>query len=78
MLEVAYAKGIYLYSPDGREYIDMISGIAVSNLGHRHPKVIEAIRNQLDRHLHVMVYGEFIQSSPNLLAKSLHRYCLRI
>ncbi|MEO0555397.1 MAG: aspartate aminotransferase family protein [Bacteroidota bacterium] len=71
MLEVAYAKGIYLYSPDGREYIDMISGIAVSNLGHRHPKVIEAIRNQLDRHLHVMVYGEFIQSSPNLLAKKL-------
>ncbi|MEM9391053.1 MAG: aspartate aminotransferase family protein [Bacteroidota bacterium] len=71
MLEIASAEGIYLYGADGREYIDMISGIAVSNLGHRHPKVIQAVKDQLDKHLHVMVYGEFIQSSPNLLAKKL-------
>ncbi|MEM1406291.1 MAG: aspartate aminotransferase family protein [Bacteroidota bacterium] len=71
MLEIASAEGVYLYGADGREYIDMISGIAVSNLGHRHPKVIQAVKDQLDKHLHVMVYGEFIQSSPNLLAKKL-------
>lgn len=51
--------------------MDMISGIGVSNLGHRHSKVIEAIKRQLDKHLHVMVYGEYIQSAPNLLAKKL-------
>ncbi len=49
----------------------MISGIGVSNIGHRHPKVVDAIKKQLDKHLHVMVYGEYIQSAPNLLAKKL-------
>jgi acetylornithine/succinyldiaminopimelate/putrescine aminotransferase len=51
--------------------MDMISGIGVSNIGHRHPKVIEAIKQQLDKHLHVMVYGEFIQHTPNALAQKL-------
>ncbi len=49
----------------------MISGIAVNNIGHRHPKVVKAIKDQVDKHLHVMVYGEYIQSSPNLLAAKL-------
>ncbi len=49
----------------------MISGIAVSNVGHRHPKVVQAIKDQVDKHLHVMVYGEYIQSTPNQLAKKL-------
>lgn len=49
----------------------MISGIGVSNIGHRHPHVVQAIKNQLDKHLHVMVYGEYIQSPSNLLAKKL-------
>ncbi len=70
-IAVDRAEGVYLFTPDGKRYIDMISGIAVSNLGHRHPKVIEAIKRQLDKHLHVMVYGEYIQSTPNLLAKKL-------
>jgi acetylornithine/succinyldiaminopimelate/putrescine aminotransferase len=51
--------------------MDMISGIGVSAIGHRHPYVIKAIKDQLDKHLHVMVYGEYIQSSPNALARKL-------
>ncbi len=71
LIEVERAQGIYLYAPDGKRYIDLISGIGVSNLGHGHPRIVEAIKNQADRHLHVMVYGEFIQATPNLLAEQL-------
>ncbi len=71
LLEIESASGINLYSPDGKAYMDMISGIAVSNLGHRHPKVIQAVKDQLDKHMHVMVYGEFIQSTPNRLVEKL-------
>jgi acetylornithine/succinyldiaminopimelate/putrescine aminotransferase len=71
LISIERAEGIYLYSPDGKTYMDMISGIAVSNVGHRHPKVVEAIKAQLDKHLHVMVYGEYIQTSSNLLASKL-------
>lgn len=60
-LEIEYAEGCYIYTSDGKRYLDLISGIAVSSLGHRHPEVIKAVKKQLDRHLHVMVYGEFIQ-----------------
>lgn len=60
-LEIDHAEGPYIYTTDGKKYVDFISGIAVSSLGHRHPKVIEAIKAQLDKHLHVMVYGEFVQ-----------------
>lgn len=60
-LEISHAEGPFLYTIDGHRYVDFISGIAVSSLGHRHPKVIEAIKAQIDKHLHVMVYGEFIQ-----------------
>lgn len=60
-LEIKNAEGPFLFTSDGKRYIDFISGIAVSSLGHRHPRVIEAIKEQVDKHLHVMVYGEFIQ-----------------
>lgn len=70
-ITVEKAEGIYLYAPDGKRFIDMISGIGVSNIGHRHPHVVEAIKRQLDKHLHVMVYGEFIQHAPNALAQKL-------
>ncbi len=60
-LEIDSAAGIYLYTVQGQQFIDFISGIAVSSLGHRHPAVVKAIKDQVDRHLHVMVYGEFIQ-----------------
>lgn len=70
-IPVERAEGIYLYSPDGKRYMDMISGIGVSNIGHRHPRVVQAIKDQVDKHLHVMVYGEYIQAAPNLLAQAL-------
>ncbi|MBY0433109.1 MAG: aspartate aminotransferase family protein [Cyclobacteriaceae bacterium] len=70
-ISIERAEGIYLYSPDGKRYTDMISGIAVSAIGHRHPAVVKAIKDQVDKHLHVMVYGEYIQSTPNQLAAKL-------
>lgn len=71
LIKIEKAEGVYLYGPDGKAYIDMISGIGVSNIGHRHPRVVQAIKDQLDKHLHVMVYGEYIQAAPNLLARKL-------
>jgi acetylornithine/succinyldiaminopimelate/putrescine aminotransferase len=70
-LEVVSANGCYFKTRDGREYIDFISGIAVSNLGHRHPAIIKAIREQIDKHLFVMVYGEFVTESQVKLAEKL-------
>jgi 4-aminobutyrate aminotransferase-like enzyme len=57
LIPIEKAEGIYLYGPDGKRYTDLISGIAVSAIGHRHPRVVEAIKDQLDKHLHVMVFG---------------------
>ncbi len=71
MLEIERAEGIYLYDQQGKEYIDIIAGIGVSNVGHRHPKVTEAIHNQVDSHLHLMVFGEFVQSPQVKLAEAL-------
>jgi acetylornithine/N-succinyldiaminopimelate aminotransferase len=70
-LEIVKADGVYLYDADGKEYIDLVSGISVSNVGHRHPKVIKAITDQLDKYMHLMVYGEYIQSPQVLLAEKL-------
>ena len=61
-LEIVSAEGCKLFDADGKEYIDLIGGISVCNVGHRHPKVIEAIKKQLDNYLHIMVYGELMQS----------------
>lgn len=60
-LQVSHAEGPFIFTKDGKRFVDFISGIAVSSLGHRHPKVVEAIHQQVDKHLHVMVYGEFVQ-----------------
>ena len=70
-LEVERAEGPFLYLSDGRRIIDFISGIAVSSLGHGHPRVIDAIKEQVDRHLHVMVYGELVQRPQVELATLL-------
>ncbi|MGZ4118300.1 MAG: aspartate aminotransferase family protein [Bacteroidia bacterium] len=70
-LEIEKAEGVYLFDTSGKRYIDLISGISVSNIGHRHPKVIKAIRDQLDKYMHLMVYGEYIQSPQVQLAKLL-------
>lgn len=71
MLEIEKAEGVYLYGENGQKYLDLISGIGVSNLGHRHPKVISAIKEQLDKYTHLMVYGEFIQTPQVALAQAL-------
>lgn len=70
-LEIERAEGIYLFDVSGKSYMDLISGISVSNVGHCHPKVISAIQNQLEKYLHLMVYGEYIQSPQVKLAKLL-------
>ncbi len=71
LLEITHAKGVYLYGPDRKRYIDLVSGFAVSNIGHRHPNVLKAIKEQLAKFLHVTVYGEFVQAPQVLLAKAL-------
>ncbi|MFH0999521.1 MAG: aspartate aminotransferase family protein [Bacteroidota bacterium] len=70
-LEIVKAEGIYLFTEKGEKYIDLVSGVSVSNLGHRHPKVVSAIKDQLDKYMHLMVYGEFIQSPQVQLAGKL-------
>jgi acetylornithine/N-succinyldiaminopimelate aminotransferase len=71
LIEIERAEGVYLYGPNGEKYIDLVSGFAVSNIGHRHPRVLEAITNQLDKFLHVTVYGEFVQAPQVALATKL-------
>ena len=71
LIDVDYADGIYIYDKKGKKYFDMIAGVAVTNVGHRHPHILHAIKQQLEKHLHVMVYGEFIQDSPLAFSKKL-------
>ncbi len=71
MLEIESARGNYLYGPGGRRYLDLISGISVSVIGHNVPQVKEAVYRQLNRHTHVMVYGEFVQPVQISLAERL-------
>jgi acetylornithine/succinyldiaminopimelate/putrescine aminotransferase len=71
LLEVDRAEGSYIIDTQGKKYLDLVSGFAVSNLGHRHPKVIEAIKKQLDKYLHVTVYGEYVQAPQVKFAEKL-------
>ncbi|RYE21978.1 MAG: aspartate aminotransferase family protein, partial [Sphingobacteriales bacterium] len=74
-LHITKAEGNYIYDADGRQFLDLIGGISVCNIGHRHPKVVAAIKQQADEYLHIMVYGELVQSPQvdyaHMLAKSL-------
>jgi len=70
-VEIEKAENIYLIDPKGKRYIDLISGIAVSSLGHNHPKIVDAVVKQAEKHMHVMVYGEFVQSPQVRLAKAV-------
>lgn len=67
-LEVVRAKGIYLYTDTDEKYIDLVSGVSVSNVGHLHHKVVRAVKDQLDHYMHLMVYGKYIQSPQVKLA----------
>ena len=70
-LEMERAEGIYLYDTDGKEYIDMISGFSVANIGHSNPQVVKAVQNQAAKYMHLIVYGEYIQQPQVSYAKLL-------
>ncbi len=70
-LEITKAENIYLHGADGKKYIDLISGIAVSSLGHSNKEIVKAVQDQAAAHMHVMVYGEFVQSPQVKLAKAI-------
>ena len=71
LLEFERAEGVYMYDAAGKPYLDLISGIGVSNLGHSHPYVINAIKEQLDKYMHLMVYGEYVQTPQVRFAEKL-------
>jgi acetylornithine/succinyldiaminopimelate/putrescine aminotransferase len=71
LLEFERAEGVYLYDKDGRAFTDLIAGIGVSNLGHSHPYVLNAIKEQLDKYMHLMVYGEYVQTPQVRFAEKL-------
>jgi acetylornithine/succinyldiaminopimelate/putrescine aminotransferase len=70
-LNIVKATGCYMWDADGKAYIDLIGGISVCHVGHRHPKVVEAIKKQADEYLHIMVYGELIEQPQVAYAKKL-------
>lgn len=71
LLDIDRAEGIFIHDKSGKAYMDMIAGVAVNNIGHNHPRVVKALKEQIDRHLHVMVYGEFIQDAQLNFARRL-------
>lgn len=70
-VEVSHAEGSYIYSRDGKKYLDFVAGVSACSLGHRHPRVVNAIKEQLDKYLHVMVYGEYAQEPAVQLSQLL-------
>ncbi len=71
LLEIERAEGLYLYDATGKAYLDLVSGFAVSNIGHGHPKIVQAIKNQVDLYMHLSVYGEFVQTPQVKLAQKI-------
>ncbi len=70
-MEISHAKGSYIYDSNNKAYLDFVAGVSACSLGHQHPKVVKAIKDQLDKYLHVMVYGEYIQKPAVELTKLL-------
>lgn len=68
-MEISHAKGSYIYDTNNKKYLDFVAGVSACSLGHQHPKVVTAIKNQLDKYLHVMVYGEYVQKPAVELTK---------
>ncbi len=71
LLEFVRAKGVYIYDSAGKKHVDLIAGIGVSNVGHCHPKVIKAVKKQAETYMHLMVYGEYVQTPQVNFAKAL-------
>ncbi len=74
LIDVASAEGIYIYDQSGKRYTDMIAGVAVNNIGNRHPQVLKRINEQLAKYMHVMVYGEFIQEATLEFSRLLRSF----
>jgi len=74
-MEISHAKGSYIYDTAGNAHLDFVAGVSACSLGHGHPRVVKAVKDQMDRYAHVMVYGEYAQQPPvdlsKLLAKNL-------
>jgi acetylornithine aminotransferase len=73
-MEISHAKGSYIFDKNGRSYLDFVAGVSACSLGHSHPKVLNAVKEQLDKYLHVMVYGEYIQDPALKLSKFLAKH----
>ena len=73
-MEVSHAEGCYIYDTKNKAYLDFIAGVSACPLGHNHPKVVNAIKTQLDKYMHVMVYGEYIQKPAVELTKLLAKH----
>lgn len=73
-MEVSHAEGSYIFDKNNKAYLDFVAGVSACSLGHKHPKVVSAIKEQIDSYLHVMVYGEYIQDSAVKLTKLLAKY----
>jgi len=73
-MEISHAEGSYIYDTNNKAYLDFVAGVSACSLGHKHPKVIEAIKNQLDKYLHVMVYGEYVQQPAVELTKLIAKH----
>lgn len=73
-MEVSHAEGSYIYDQNQKAYLDFVSGVSACSLGHRHPKIVEAIKHQLDTYMHVMVYGEYAQKPAVELSKLLAKH----
>ena len=73
-MEISHAEGSYIFDNNEKAYLDFVAGVSACSLGHRHPKVIKAIQDQLDKYMHVMVYGEYIQKPPLELTELLAKH----
>jgi acetylornithine aminotransferase len=73
-MTVSHAKGSYIYDSNGKAYLDFVAGVSANSLGHSNPKVVNAVKEQLDKYMHVMVYGEYIQKPAVELTKLLAKY----
>lgn len=73
-MEISHAEGSYIFDSNKKAYLDFVAGVSACSLGHRHPKVIKAIQDQLDKYMHVMVYGEYIQKPALELTELLAKH----
>jgi len=73
-IEISHAEGSYIYDTNKKAYLDFIAGVSACPLGHRHPKIVSALKKQIDKYLHVMVYGEFVQQPAVELTKLLAKH----